>query len=1412
MLLFRMSLLLFLVGVTCLNAMEGLSSKDGKLSRPVLFIHGFNADATSWGVDYVWDKCLYPNFKFQKLEMLNKKRHSAIRSSKIAFLPDSNGDERKSVSYNLVNTSYGMKVSGDIECNDGRIIEVSEVYPHTFTDAKKYKEFVMFNTITGTPLDTSAHYLVNDKGYYSMKLNESGVVFEVQDLNRISIGGNKIAEKPLVEIEIDFKNWMEELQVSKKGFISQSKDNGDLSVNYKKGLNDKVMKYAPNSIPYALATFYNLNTDFDPDSIGKGINRNGIYFYNSKSNTSSCEVKNKSVKLGQYESVWESDARVANLFNHHETQEVIIQHDKICIDPNGKETVTKIESKQEIKYGFEIFEYGRIDHNEKECWEESLESGKECSGIVYDLRLDSTEIYLKGDELIIQPKKFDEYNLFYEYLGKRIDQNNFSETLFKPVPKKSYLDGFIHPTDTIDKQEPQIDQLKRRLSEVLDSHYGEKWKTNKNLKVDLVGHSQGGLLAKELFRSSGEASVLNPIAHVNRVITLNTPFNGSALATSPGKMEVGHYLYGHSNGVKIGHEESDALARTYEAFPVLAEKKRLINGTTPIEIEGVIDVKDLLNSFINGGLEVVEHISLGLLELEEIDFTLKGPSVYGPFTIHFGEGFSKRFGIEVLGEQKNGMNFAKDFEQKAEHLSWSEESPFVEENFKMKNLKNPLTNAKVPLTTYRTNGMSNVLSENINSNFSKILGEGLCESIKKVMPTIVGHDNGFKGCGNDFVKNIENFDIDDDVLRIYADALDIDKEWTDEGDLVVEASSQSGYRTGGDFDFRSNKLMRVKQHTVDKGRIPHVNGLGELVNKAKGAAWQAESILCELLNVPEGFDKCDRIADFNWRKGIENILQYENDIESPVHEILKLGYSGEIRISLSNKELNKLKNGALVLSDFNQQYQNEYRKLFYMTRLKNGDLQINNKVFAFDSNHLDVLIKWEDNKVQINLNDEVDVNLGEFAYEYDDLLVLNKIKTKKDYDSESKNWKINTLGSEGYFYNDYRHLMSISRKELSIVNNLSEVLIEGQVDKRPNDTPFKYLYVLQKSDVESPTVILNSSYPYEYEIKNLFDNMKVVELKVPSFEVLKNHPVTIISQWNDYRAYEYSKDFSHPNNLNSYAQISSLMASKSQIFIEDLKSFSAKNKEGLEYKVEVLERGNNLKEFKIKFRNLTKKGLSFKFYINGPQELIVNTYYAENCTISKLSEGQTLSFFQVDCESDSKLADGLVHFGVHNKYWSDMGVLNSNIEELSAYTPFEYSNFLDHTVYKNLSKNLKETYNGNKGSTESKIWIKNESPTEENYLKLRIKIDVGEEYSDSINFKLDTKIPWSNNLVIEKFYTDFCTVDELIGETLMLLWNCENRSHEILPDQQGWVLGIHNQNWTPLEGEWIKSNDWIEYD
>ncbi|MBK8800973.1 MAG: hypothetical protein IPN71_02750 [Fibrobacteres bacterium] len=79
------------------------------------------------------------------------------------------------------------------------------------------------------------------------------------------------------------------------------------------------------------------------------------------------------------------------------------------------------------------------------------------------------------------------------------------------------------------------------LEEVLQAHYGDAWKTDTSMKIDLVAHSRGGVSIREMIAKAGgtdpngnamPVGAANAVNHIRTVVSANSPHFGSLYTSS----------------------------------------------------------------------------------------------------------------------------------------------------------------------------------------------------------------------------------------------------------------------------------------------------------------------------------------------------------------------------------------------------------------------------------------------------------------------------------------------------------------------------------------------------------------------------------------------------------------------------------------------------------------------------------------------------------------------------------------------------------------------------------------------------------------------------------------------------------------------------------------------------------------
>jgi len=152
------------------------------------------------------------------------------------------------------------------------------------------------------------------------------------------------------------------------------------------------------------------------------------------------------------------------------------------------------------------------------------------NGSLPDMLARSNNLYTEKNSTVIDGVKYDINSngiYFFQAPGKEVN-GDWEDA--KPHWKKD------------DKDNSQSRALYEKIDFVMNDFYykklGIEWWLSDKYQIDLVGHSQGGLVIREMLRGlrgkdagSFPQGIKNPANHINRVITVNTPHFGSALAT-----------------------------------------------------------------------------------------------------------------------------------------------------------------------------------------------------------------------------------------------------------------------------------------------------------------------------------------------------------------------------------------------------------------------------------------------------------------------------------------------------------------------------------------------------------------------------------------------------------------------------------------------------------------------------------------------------------------------------------------------------------------------------------------------------------------------------------------------------------------------------------------------------------------
>lgn len=341
----------------------------------------------------------------------------------------------------------------------------------------------------------------------------------------------------------------------------------------------------------------------------------------------------------------------------------------------------------------------------------------------------------------------------------------------------------------------QADQLLVKMKDVLDEHYGAGlWHNNPNAQIDLVAHSQGGLVIREMIANNAQATMDNPVSHIRQILAVNSPLHGTALATD------NTVLRSEASAL-----DADLGQKPFPELAALRDGLKLTTVSTPfgeIKIPGR-DCPEV-PAFMRPGVPV----NLGCLDLNaSLIVSHKTPigqyatkaslSVYGPwlgpYSMHAGA-----LGLKLWEEHGVDMPFRAELSDKSmetSYLGWPQSSDFIS------NLVRDASNQVAPRYPGSLDFIPfTTLSSGSVGSFVQEVVWGVSEAMRNACPP----DAKFfqyepELGGNEYARiwvTCRSFRgaVDQIESQLAAQLSPIDRGWSEQGDLFVDLASQQAIR------------------------------------------------------------------------------------------------------------------------------------------------------------------------------------------------------------------------------------------------------------------------------------------------------------------------------------------------------------------------------------------------------------------------------------------------------------------------------------------------------------------------------------------------------------------------------------------------------------------------------------------
>ena len=338
--------------------------------------------------------------------------------------------------------------------------------------------------------------------------------------------------------------------------------------------------------------------------------------------------------------------------------------------------------------------------------------------------------------------------------------------------------------DNADAQNSQPRKLYQKLEEILDDFFEGtviNWRETPEATIDIVAHSQGGLIVREMLRGlwaeGASSGPENPANHIGRVVTVDTPHLGAATAAEDSK----------SNSIK----EYFGLGKIVDDLNN-PEDHDLVN------IKVSLDYTDWLTDL---GLLAVNYF-LGwstdaAIVTSDYEVNMKGPYL-GPYAITLnvdplgpGSVDVDIMEIDMLADLREQANYTRNI---GKHLD--KESKFMQglnhgtDGVSYPKKPNGLNLEIVPLYSGNTQNVVSAALEEITENLKLSCPElegndsqTACVSLESYLESKLS-DFEKKACGT---VDIDDVGLDEDLLGILKSLVD---DWLANSDLIVESESQ----------------------------------------------------------------------------------------------------------------------------------------------------------------------------------------------------------------------------------------------------------------------------------------------------------------------------------------------------------------------------------------------------------------------------------------------------------------------------------------------------------------------------------------------------------------------------------------------------------------------------------------------
>jgi len=428
---------------------------------------------------------------------------------------------------------------------------------------------------------------------------------------------------------------------------------------------------------------------------------------------------------------------------------------------------------------------------------------------------------------------------------------------FQSPGKDSIADGKdavwfdVNPHWKDNSDSSQSRALYEKIDSVMNDFYGKlgiDWTLSDKYQIDLVGHSQGGLVIREMLKELRKDSVnikekgtKNPANHINRVITVNTPHLGSALATDTNNLSsvekefpgVATIIRDIENPVEHTLVEVDINSTFWKVY-----KEVYWPALTYSTVGGAA---------IGGEFGAVLGLAVGVVAgpliaaTTDISLTIKGPylGVYRPVLFIDAPGGSLWDDRKNLSPIKTMANFKDRLEKPRKSGFYLDKNNSFIKDLDADGFPLRPDGSKITLLPMYSDSTNKIISE---------LLEAAGEESNKLCALGDNDPNCFAAGAvlKNYVKTEKSYDISNpDFNKEFWNALlNIQDGWLANGDAVVEAISQKFVNNANKPD--NEYFLEPRKYAIHDALAPWEPVLHGPFSPYKGAPQQGLDLLCAL--------------------------------------------------------------------------------------------------------------------------------------------------------------------------------------------------------------------------------------------------------------------------------------------------------------------------------------------------------------------------------------------------------------------------------------------------------------------------------------------------------------------------------------------------------------------------------------